>query len=237
LNADNRRRAVAIRHVAFEDLGTFGDLLETRGFDIKYVEAGCDNFASVGDPDLLVVLGGPIGVYESDAYPFLVAETKLVEKRLRADKPIVGICLGAQIMAQALGARVYPSGVKEIGWAPVALTDAGRQSCLAALDKTPLLHWHGDTFDLPNGAMLLASSSMVQHQAYSFGRGALALQFHVEVKGRDLEKWFIGHAAEIAASKSVSVTGLRADTARHAAALERAGTDCLARFLTDCALV
>jgi GMP synthase (glutamine-hydrolysing) len=232
----NRRRAVAIRHVAFEDLGTLGDLLEARGFDVTYVEAGRDEFATVGDPDLLVVLGGPIGAYEGDVYPFLAAETKLVEQRLRADKPIVGICLGAQIMAQALGARVYPAGVKEIGWAPITLTETGKSSCLAALGASPVLHWHGDTFDLPKDANLLASSSMVENQAFAIRR-ALALQFHVEVKGRELEKWFIGHAAEIAATKSVSVNGLRSDTQRYAPALERAGTECLARFLADCALV
>jgi GMP synthase (glutamine-hydrolysing) len=229
--ASNRRRAVAIRHVAFEDLGTLGDVLAGRGFDVRYLEAGRDDFADVGDPDLLVVLGGPIGAYELDAYPFLAAETKLVEARLRAGKPIVGICLGAQIMAQALGARVYPSGVKEIGWAKIALTEAGDASCLATLRDTPVLHWHGDTFDLPAGAAHLASSAMVRHQAYSFGAAALALQFHIEVKGPDLEKWFIGHATEIAGTKSVSVTGLRADTARLAPALETDGARSLARFL------
>jgi GMP synthase (glutamine-hydrolysing) len=228
---------VAIRHVAFEDLGTLGDVLAGRGFDVAYVEAGRDDFTAVGDPDLLVVLGGPIGAYEADTYPFLAAETKLVEARLRAGKPTVGICLGAQIMAQALGARVYPSGVKEIGWARIALTEAGRSSCLAGLGETPVLHWHGDTFDLPAGATHLASSAMVTHQAYSFGGAALALQFHIEVKEADLEKWFIGHAAELSATKSVSVNGLRADTRRFARGLERTGADSLTKFLDDCALV
>lgn len=235
--ARNIRRAVAIRHVAFEDLGTLGDVLAARDFDVEYVEAGRDDFVRVGDPDLLVVLGGPIGAYETDSYPFLHAETKLVEARIRAEKPIIGICLGAQIMASALGARVYPSGVKEIGWAPVTLTDDGKNSCLAGLADTPVLHWHGDTYDLPRGATLLAASSMVRHQAYTVGRSALALQFHIEVTGRNLERWFVGHAVEIAATRSVSVAGLRADTARLAAGLERAGSACLARFLDNCALV
>jgi GMP synthase (glutamine-hydrolysing) len=229
--ASNRRRAVAIRHVAFEDLGTLGDVLAVRDYDIAYVEAGRDDFAAVGDPDLLVVLGGPIGAYETDAYPFLVEETKLVEARLRAGKPIIGICLGAQIMARALGARVYPAGVKEIGWAPIALTEAGRESCLAGLGQTPVLHWHGDTFDLPDGATLLASSSLVKNQAYTWGPAALALQFHIEVKGPDLETWLIGHAAEIAATKSVSVTGLRRDTRSFAPDLARSGRACLGRFV------
>ena len=235
--ARNARRAVAIRHVAFEDLGTLGDVLAARGFDVEYLEAGLDDFTAVGNADLLVVLGGPIGAYETDAYPFLAAETKLVEARLAAGKPIVGICLGAQIMARALGARVYQAGIKEIGWAPVSLTDAGHASCLAALGDAPVLHWHGDTFDLPRGATLLASSSLTAHQAYAWGAAALALQFHVEVKGRDLERWFVGHAAELAATKSVSVPNLRTDTARRAPALERAGSAALGRFLDDCALV
>jgi GMP synthase (glutamine-hydrolysing) len=222
---------VAIRHVAFEDLGTLGDVLRARGYDITYVEAGRDDFSAVGDPDLLVVLGGPIGAYETEAYPFLVEETKLVERHLRSGKPIIGICLGAQIMARALGARVYPSGMKEIGWAKIALTEPGRTSCLAGLADTPVLHWHGDTYDLPDGATLLASSALIKHQAYGWGKAALALQFHVEVKGRDLEKWFIGHAAELAGTKSVSVTRLRADTARLAPALEARGSACLAGFL------
>ena len=228
---------MAIRHVAFEDLGTLGDVLESRGFDVTYMEAGRDDFATVGDPDLLVVLGGPIGAYEGDVYPFLAPETKLVEARLRAQKPTIGICLGAQIMAQALGARVYPSGVKEIGWAPVTLTETGRSSCLSQLADTKVLHWHGDTFDLPAGATLLASSSLVKHQAFLWGKAALALQFHIEVKGRDLERWFIGHTAELGATKSVSIAGLRANTARFAPALERIGPECLTRFLADCALV
>jgi GMP synthase (glutamine-hydrolysing) len=237
LTGSNARRAVALRHVAFEDLGTLEDLLAARGFAVHYLEAGRDDLAAVGDPDLLVMLGGPIGAYEDDAYPFLAAETALVERRLRSGRPVLGICLGAQIMARALGARVYPAGVKEIGWASIALTEAGRASCLAPLAGAPVLHWHGDTFDLPAGAARLASSALVENQAYAWGTAALALQFHIEVKAREVERWLIGHAAELAATKSVSIAGLRVDTQRFGPLLESNGRSALARFLDAAGLV
>jgi GMP synthase (glutamine-hydrolysing) len=210
---------LALRHVAFEDLGSLAPLLLGRGHAIDYVDVPTADLSSIDAlaPDLLVVLGGPIGVYESDRYPFLEREIECLRARLAARRPTLGICLGSQLMAAALGARVYPSGVKEIGWAPLELTPAGRASCLAHLTDTPVLHWHGDTFDLPAGATLLASTPACRHQAFSAGTHALALQFHAEVVGSALEAWFVGHACEIAATRSASVAALRADTARHSA--------------------
>ena len=148
------KTAVAIRHVAFEDAGVWRDVLAGHGYDLAYVEAGVDALtdAAVLSADLLIVLGGPIGVYETDAYPFLVEEIEMVRRRLDAQKPILGVCLGAQLMAAALGARVAPGPAKEIGYAPVELTDAGRASPLARLEGLPVLHWHGDTCALPPGA-------------------------------------------------------------------------------------
>src|ERR1700743_576111 len=116
---------LAIRHVAFEDLGGFEAPLAEAGYAIRYADMGVDAIAGFGAPDLLVVLGGPIGVYEDDLYPWLKDEIALIAARLKAQKPTLGICLGAQLMARALGARVYPGRAKEIGWKPLTLTSAG----------------------------------------------------------------------------------------------------------------
>jgi GMP synthase (glutamine-hydrolysing) len=232
----NPRRALVLRHVAFEDLGSFAAVLEAQGFAIAYREAGLDDLAAIDPlaPDLMIVLGGPIGVYEVDSYPFIVDELRLLARRLAADLPTLGICLGAQLMAKALGAAVYPGSGKEIGWAPLTLTEAGSESCLSHLapDRTAVLHWHGDTFDLPAGATRLASTPHYANQAFASGK-SLALQFHVEATQHGLERWFIGHAGEIAATEGIDVASLRRDTARWAPAAERQGALMLEAWLSQ----
>ena len=145
------KACLAVRHVAFEDLGLLGPLVAARGYDVRYHDAGIDRFdgETLIAPDLVVVLGGPIGVYEAETYPFITDEIAAIAARLAANKPILGICLGAQMMAAALGARVEPGPVKEIGWAPLTLTAVGQVSVLAPLGTSPVLHWHGDNCDLP----------------------------------------------------------------------------------------
>jgi GMP synthase (glutamine-hydrolysing) len=211
------RRALAIRHVAFEDLGLFAPVLTDRGFHIDYVEAagGLSNVDG-SEPELLIALGGPIGAYDDASYPFLKDELRLLERRLAADRPTLGICLGAQLMAWALRARVYPGPRKEIGWAPLTLTPEGRRSPLQRLTAGcgQVLHWHGDTFDLPAGAVRLASTPVYENQAFCWRNTALALQFHPEVTADGLEHWFVGHACEIAAAPDLSVSDLRAETRR-----------------------
>ena len=212
---------IAIRHVAFEDLGSFEDVLERRGFTVTYLDAARDPIARRvrdRDPELLVVLGGPVGAYEDDLYPVLGVEKTLIRERVSSGRPVLGICLGAQLIAAALGSRVYPGPVKEIGWAPVTLSAAGAGSPLAELTG-PMLHWHGDTFDLPAGATHLASTPDCRNQAFAIGAHVLGLQFHPEVRGEAIESWLIGHAAEIGSSPGVSVENLRADTSRYAPAL------------------
>lgn len=214
------KNATVIRHIAFEDLGTIKSVLNQQGYAIQYFEAGVDNIAEIAPltPDLLIVLGGPIGVYDEQDYPFITDEIRLLEKRLEADLPTLGICLGAQIMARALGARVYSGKEKEIGWSTIELSQAGKNSPLVHLqsNKTPVLHWHGDTFDLPLGSTLYASTNLYTNQAFSWGKSCLALQFHPEVTALNLERWFIGHACEINATPNVNVAQLRQDTALYA---------------------
>jgi GMP synthase (glutamine-hydrolysing) len=228
------KRCVAIRHVAFEDLDRFGPVLADGGFAVTMYDAATADLAGLDalSPDLMVVLGGPIGVYDHADYPFLSSELRLLERRLAADRPTLGICLGAQLMAHALGARVFanPNG-KEIGWSPLTLSEAGHGSVLAELGTAPVLHWHGDTFDLPDGALRLASTAQTETQAFSWGRHGLGLQFHVEAGRAGLERWFVGHACEIAATPGISVGTLRQDTARHAPGMEAAGSAMLTRWL------
>jgi GMP synthase (glutamine-hydrolysing) len=212
-----RRSALALRHVAFEDLGLLAPVMAREGWDVTYREAAVDDLrdGSIGNADLLIVLGGPIGAYETEAYPFLKPELDLIEHRLSRNLPVLGICLGAQLMAKALGSRVYAGPVKEIGWGRVEVTGEGAASCLGPLQENGevVLHWHGDTFDLPERAQWLVSNQHYQNQAFAHGRNALALQFHLEADPRLLEQWYVGHAAELAAAK-VSVSELRAATSK-----------------------
>ncbi|HVY12556.1 MAG TPA: glutamine amidotransferase, partial [Alphaproteobacteria bacterium] len=191
------RTLTAIRHVHFEDLGAFAAVFQEAGFSIRILDAGADDLRL--DPlgaDILVVLGAPIGVYQTREYPFLIDEINLLEKRMAAELPTLGFCLGAQLMARALGAKVYPGPAKEIGWGALTLTDAGSKSPLHHLKDVPVLHWHGDTFDLPKNAELLASTAICKNQAFSLGPNILGFQCHPEADGRGIERWLIGHACE-----------------------------------------
>jgi GMP synthase (glutamine-hydrolysing) len=211
------RTVLAIGHVAFEHLGTFEAVLKKRDYAVRYGEAGMDRIAAeMADGDaLLCIMGGPIGAYEEERYPWLLDELALIGRRLASGAPMLGICLGAQLIARAMGARVYPGPAKEIGWAPVELTEAGRASPLARLEdcRGMVLHWHGDTFDLPAGASRLASSAITLNQAFSAGDRVLGLQFHVEAAPDEIERWLIGHACEIGATKGVAVEAIRDDMA------------------------
>lgn len=217
------KHAVAIRHVGFEDLGSLGDVLRQRGFRITYLEAGVDDLADVDAlaPDLLVILGAPIGAYEERTYPFLSYEMHLLERRLRVDAPTLGICLGAQLMARVLGGRVYAGKKREIGWGPIDLSDAGRRSALMHLSGARVLHWHNDTFDCPPDAVHLASTSITSNQAFAWRERCLAVQFHPEALHGRFERWLIGHAFEIGSTPDCSVAALREDARRYGPQLQR----------------
>jgi GMP synthase (glutamine-hydrolysing) len=149
---------------------------------------------------------------------------------VRARSPTIGICLGAQLMAAALGARVYPGPQKEIGWSPVELTPAGAASCLAKLQAQPVLHWHGDTFDLPEGAERLASTALYSNQAFALGTNVLALQFHPEVDARRFEQWLIGHSGELSAT-GIDLAQFRAEVKQGGASLRSAASSLLGHWL------
>ena len=227
-------RVVALRHVMFEDLGVWGPWFEANGFSVTYVDVPVADLRAFDplDGDLMIVLGGPIGAYQQDRYPFLADELHLIERRMGAGKPLLGVCLGAQLVATALGARVGRMESKEIGFAPLALTETGRASALAPLDGLPVLHWHGDQFELPVGATRLASSAQCPNQAFSIGPNVLVLQFHAETDCRTLESWLVGHASELAQA-GFDVAEIRADAARFGPGLAEAGCEMLALWLKD----
>lgn len=218
-----------IRHLAFEDLASFESVLEINGYRINYIEAADLSLnpedLSQLDPlsdELLVILGGPISVNDAALFPFIEAEINMLSKRIKQDKPTLGICLGAQLIARALGANIYAGKEKEIGWSKLSLTVSGEQSALRFLgeEHCSMLHWHGETFDLPEKAELLASSQAYENQAFSYGDKVLALQFHPEITQHSMEKWFIGHIGEIMQTDDVSVEKLRDDTRQYANQLE-----------------
>lgn len=192
------RTALVFRHIPFEDLGILEPLLREHGYRIEHIDLGLQtiDLQRVDDADLMIVLGGPIGVHDTDGYPFLFNEKQAIAHRLRIGRPLLGICLGAQLIAEQLGAEVGPMGAVEIGYAPLTLTAEGLDSPLRPLDGVPVLHWHGDAFAIPDGTRHLARTADFPNQAFCTDT-TLALQFHLEADYRAIERWLIGSAHEL----------------------------------------
>lgn len=228
------KTATVLRHIHFEDLGSFANVLADNGYAVRYRDVGDDDFldfSTLAD-DLLVVLGGPIGVYEDAIYPFLTRERDLIAQRLAAQRPTLGICLGAQLIAAALESKVFPSGVKEIGLAALTLSEAGAGSVLRHLRGIPVLHWHGDTYELPTGAQNLASTPLVAQQAFQIGNHVLGLQFHAEVDPSvGFERWLVGHASELAGA-GIDIVALREDARKAGPELVTASRTLLGEWLS-----
>lgn len=230
------KTCVAVRHVAFEDLGLLGPVLSARGYDIRYHDAGVDSFDgdTLAQSDLIIVLGGPIGVYEQVSYPFIADQIAAIAARLAANKPILGICLGAQLMAAALGARVAPGPVKEIGYGPLTLTEAGKVSALRPLGTIPVLHWHGDNCDLPRGCKCLASTPHCPVQAFMRSPTQLALQFHLETEPARFEAWLVGHTVELGKA-GIDPCQLREEARSHGPPLRDVGRNVFGAWLDSIA--
>ncbi|WP_180050242.1 glutamine amidotransferase [Acinetobacter sp. YH12105] len=226
----------AIQHLAFEDLGAWEDIFYQLGLRVRYFEAGIDDLTKAfKHPGLTIILGGPIAVYETEDYPFLQQEIDLLKVRLEKNLPTLGICLGAQLIAAALNAKVYPGDVKEIGWSKLSLASI-ENNPLKALEDIDVLHWHGDTFDLPEQVELLASSDLYPNQAFRVGQNILALQFHAEVASESLEKWLIGHSCELSQAK-IDIPALRAANLQFAPVLETTSQTVLKQYLAQLNIV
>ena len=192
------KTALVLQHLAFENAGLIGNVLGKRGYELKNLDATRGDISAfpVNKADIVIILGGPIGVYDGERYPFINQELKLIEKSLKSEKPMVGVCLGAQLIASVLGAKVQPMGKKEIGFSSLQLTDEGQKSPLELIGTTPVLHWHGDQFEIPEGAKRLAETGICPNQAFSY-ENILALQFHLEADLDYFEHWLVGHASEL----------------------------------------
>lgn len=208
-------------HVMQEGACLLGRLLSERGHDVHTVSIPKTDLSQIDilAPDLLVVMGGPISVYQNEDYPFLDQEIDLIRKRIKAGRPVIGICLGAQLVSKALGARVY-AGTQgdEVGWHPLKLSEAGRSSPARHLEAgcTNMFHWHGDVFDLPEGAELWASSALYPNQIYQKDGFVLAIQCHPEVMEIQLREWFVLFTGQITGDDPVvPVSALRTQTREH----------------------
>lgn len=194
------KTALIVRHVPREGAAGYLAPIEAAGFHIERIDVADPSFEAVDlcAPDLLIMMGGPMGVYEADIHPWIPLQIQKLATRLEKDRPTLGVCLGSQMIAAALGAPVYPGSTFELGFGPVEILGAGLKSPLRHLDGVPVLHWHSDTFDMPRGVELLASTRHYRHQAFRRGANLLALQFHAEM-GEDprFEDWLIHFWADL----------------------------------------
>ena len=174
-------RAHWFQHVPFEGLGSIEPWLEAHDFEVSRTRWYADETPPCMDGiDFLIVMGGPMSVNEEEGFPWLVREKQCVREFMETGKPVLGICLGAQLIASSLGAGVYPNSVKEIGWFPVRGGASHEAGCFAFPASTTVFHWHGETFDLPEGARRIASSDGCLNQGFQIGTSVMGLQFHLE---------------------------------------------------------
>ena len=185
-------KVLVLQHIACEPPGEFEAVLKVRRAIIHRVEL--DELEPLPDWrgfDAIVAMGGPMSAYDDAAFPWLTAEKRLIREAVHAGKPFFGTCLGVQLLAASLGARVYPGSNPEVGLLPVTLTDEGlRDPVFKGLPRELFaLQWHGDTFDLPEGAVMLASSPAYPAQAFRWGTSAYGVQFHLEVDVEHATEW------------------------------------------------
>ncbi len=231
---------LALRHVPHEDLGTIADAFRDAGIFIQTLNL----FESVPfrfDPQEfagLIVMGGPMNVDDTEDYPFLATEVDWIQAAIRHEMPVLGVCLGSQLLAKSLGAKVYPNGIKEIGWYPLSLLPTAVDDRLFGdlPSELNVFQWHGDTFDLPPGATHLAASRLCQQQAFRFNRSAYGLQFHLEVTAEMVEDWLCesGGCGEIASLDYIDPAQIRRRTPAEAPRLNQFARRVFAAFAELC---
>ncbi len=182
-------KVLALRHIEFEDLGLIADSLATHAIDHEYADLYAGAQANLRGADGLIIMGGPMSA--NDDLPYLRQELDLIREAVSAELPVLGVCLGAQLIAKALGARVYRNPVKEIGWYKVQWTEAAARDPLHhdLSGSETVFQWHGETFDLPPRAELLATSEACRQQAYRVGSNIYGLQYHLEVTPHIIADW------------------------------------------------
>lgn len=227
------KQALIIRHVPFEGIAGFRAPIEAAGYALDRIDVTDPEFAGAdfSAPDLLILMGGPMGVYERAAHPWIDCEIDRLAQRVERGLPTLGVCLGAQMIAAAMGADVHAGPVKEVGFAPVDLHDTAAETPLRHVADVPVLHWHGDTFPLPAGVELLASTAAYRHQAFRRGPEILALQFHAEM-GEDprFDHWLDG-SDDYVGQAGLTIPELRAQHDRHGRDAVAAGRAMIAEWL------
>lgn len=229
-----------LQHVPHESLGTIAPWLDLAGLDYRCVELfgevpGCLDLEEAAG---LVVMGGPMNVNEVDCYPFLATEIDWIAQAVARDLPVLGVCLGAQLLAKALGARVYANPIKEIGWYEITLAPEAADDLLFGDCPSPqvVFQWHGDTFELPFRAVALASGESCPNQAFRFGRSAYGLQFHVEMTAEMIDEWLDDpeNRAELARLDHVDPAAIRARTPECLPRMQALAGRILPRFAAMC---
>jgi GMP synthase-like glutamine amidotransferase len=195
-------QVLVIQHVNLEGPGLLTPVLEKAGWRLDVRQMDKPGVWLPEDLDLykaLVILGGPMNVYEEEKYPYLSRLDSLIKQAITVQKPVLGICLGGQLIAKALGARVRKNSVKEIGWYPVQLTSMGRQDAIfkGLPPEFTVFQWHEDTFELPANATLLAQGSTCLNQAFVYGKNAYGFQFHLEVTFQMISAWSEAYADDL----------------------------------------
>lgn len=234
------KHVLILRHVAHEPAGTLEDALAKANVDFRYLDLFAERppYFNINQILGLVVMGGPMNVDDFEQYPYLEYESDWIRQAVNIGLPLLGICLGAQLIVKALGAKVYRNGIKEIGWYPLELTRAAAEDLLFADcgPKLTVFQWHGDTFDLPKGAVHLAQSPLCRNQAFRIGPSAYGLQFHIEMKAEMIEDWLTEsvNSKELATVDYIDPKVIRQNTPQELPSLQLLADKVLGRFAALC---